>query len=119
MVIDNFNVVGICAFPNKTNAALSALSIAHMAWKSAVESVRSCKGAKEIKRFRLQDVTVISADQDRAGIVHLTLRSPAPEKAEAGLAANESAISQALRAFYGRTVKLRVIGHEPASASPG
>lgn len=104
--------------PERAKAPFADLGLARMAWNSLVERVRAAHGAKEFRKFRFRDVTIVSADIDGAGAVHLTLRSPAPEKAEAGFAEHETTISQALRGFYGRTVKLRVIGNEPASAPP-
>jgi hypothetical protein len=83
--------------------------LAQNAWNSAKEKVRSVYGANEFKKYRFRDMTVVSADEDGAGIVHLALRSPAPERAEMGIAKYETVISQALCDFYGRTVKLRVI----------
>ncbi|MFP5208672.1 MAG: hypothetical protein ACLGRW_05225 [Acidobacteriota bacterium] len=106
------------AFPHRPNAAFAALGLARTVWNSAVQKVRSSKGTKEIRKFRFLDMTVASAGEDGAGIVHLTLRSPAPEKAEMGIAQHEAVISQVLCGFYGRTVKLRVIGHEQVSTPP-
>ena len=104
--------------PERAKAPFADLGLARTAWNSAVERVRDAHGANELKKFRFRDVTIVSADADGAGTVHLTLRSPVPGKAEAGIVEHETAISQALRDFYGRTVKLRVIGNKPASAPP-
>jgi Helix-turn-helix domain len=102
----------------REEASIADLGLAGTAWNSAIEKVRAAYGANDFKKYRFRDVTVASADEDGAGTLHLTLRSPAPEKAEAGIAKYETMISQALRGFYGRAVKPRVIGHEPASAPP-
>ncbi len=83
-----------------------------------MEKMRASNGSNEFKKYRFRDVTVVSADEDGAGTIHMALRSPAPEKAEMGIAKHEAVISQALCGFYGRAVKLRVIRHEPASAHP-
>ncbi len=104
--------------PERAKSPFADLGLARTAWNLAIENLRSAHGANEFKKYRFRDVTVVSADEDGAGTVHLTLRSPAPEKAEAGLAEHETAISRALRGYYGRTVKIRVIGNEPASAPP-
>jgi hypothetical protein len=104
--------------PEGGKAPFADLGLARMSWNSVVERVRAAHGAKELRKFRFRDMTIVSADEDGAGIVHLALRSPVPGKAEAGLAEHETTISQALRCFYGRTVKLRVIGNEPVSAPP-
>jgi len=104
-------------YPDKS-APFANSDIARMAWNSAMEELRSAHGAKEFKKFRFRDAVVVSAGEDSAGIVHLTLRSPAPEKAKMGIAKHEIVISRALRGFYGLTVQLRVIGNEPASAPP-
>ncbi len=92
---------------NRERTSIADLGLARTAWNSAIEKVRSAYGADEFKKYRFRDVTVVSADEDSAGIVHLALRSPAPEKAEMGIAKHETVISQALCGFYGRTVKLR------------
>lgn len=102
-------------FPNKANAAFSEMGLARMAWKSAVERVRADKGAREVRSCRFHDVIPVSAEEGSAGNISLTLRSPDPEKATIGIAKHEIAIAQALRSFYGRTVKLRVIGYEPSN----
>jgi hypothetical protein len=107
------------AFPNKSNAAFSNLGLAQNSWLSAIEEMLSYMGAREFKKYRFRDVTVISAREDRTGAIQLTLRSPAPEKAQAGIAKHEAAIYHALSRFYGRTVKLLVIGNELPSAPPG
>lgn len=99
-------------------SVFAAVSLAQTAWKSSVQLAVLSRGAREIKKLRFRDVTVVSAHEDGAGVVHLTLRSPAPEKTEIGIAQHESTISQALHAFYGRTVKLKVIGHLPSSTLP-
>jgi hypothetical protein len=104
------------AISKNGKAPLADLGLARNAWNSAMEKVRSAYGANEFKKYRLRDVTVVSADEDGAGIVHLILRSPAPEKAEMGIAKHETVISQALCGFYGRTVKLRVLRDGPGSA---
>ncbi len=90
-------------------APITDLGLARCAWNSAIERVRAVCGANDFKKYRFLDSAVASADEDGAGIVHLALRSPAPEKAEMGIANFETVISQALCGFYGRTVKLRVI----------
>jgi hypothetical protein len=94
---------------DKGKTALANLGLARTAWNSAKEKLRYAHGANEIKKYRFRDVTVVSSVEDGAGTVHLTLRSPAPEKAEAGIAQHRNAISHALCGFYGRAVKLRVI----------
>jgi len=103
--------------PAMAKAPFADLGLARGAWDSAMGKLRAAHGANEIKKYRFRDVTVVSSSEDGAGTVHLTLRSPAPDKARAGLAKHEAAISLALCAFYGRTVKLRVIDHEQASDS--
>jgi cellulase/cellobiase CelA1 len=97
------------AISKNGKAPLADLGLARNVWNSAMEKVRSAYGANEFKKYRFRDVTVVSADEDGAGIIHLTLRTPAPEKAEMGIAKHETVISQALCGYYGRTVKLRVI----------
>ena len=103
-------------FSNRGKAPFSDLGLARNAWNLAIEKVRTDHGAKEFKKYRLRDVTVVSADVDGAGTVYLTLRSPAPDKAELGIRQHETAISQALRGFYGCTVKVRVIRDGLANA---
>ena len=103
-------------FSNRGKAPFADLGLARTAWNSATEKVRTDHGAKEFKKYRLRDVTVVSADEDSAGTVNLTLRSPAPDKAELGIRQHETAISQALRGFYGCTVKVRVIRDGLANA---
>lgn len=95
--------------PKIEKAVIANLSLARTAWKSASEKVRAACGANEFKKYRFRDLTVVSADEDGAGNVHLTLGSPAPEKTEKGIAKHETVISQALCRFYGRAVKLRAI----------
>jgi hypothetical protein len=112
--------------PSKTRKAVSMrgkapiadLGLAQTAWKSTLEKVRTAYGANDFKKYRYRDVTVVSVDEDGAGTVHLTLRSPTPERVAAGIANNEIALVNALCGFYGCAVKLRVIGHERASAPP-
>jgi hypothetical protein len=100
------------AISKRGKTSIADLGLARIAWSSAIEKVRSADGANEFKKYRFRDVTVVSADEDGAGIVRLTLRSPAPAKAAMGIAQHETAISQALRGFYGRTAKLQVTGHK-------
>lgn len=90
-------------------APIADLGLARTAWNSAIEKVHAACGANDLKKHRFRDAAVVSADEDGAGIVHLALRSPAPEKAEVGIAKHEAVISKALYGFYGRTVKLQVI----------
>lgn len=97
------------AISKREKASIADLGLARIAWNSAIENVRSAYGANEFKKYRFRDVTMVLVDEDGAGIVHLALRSPAPEKAEMGIAMHETAISQALRRFFGRTVKVRLI----------
>jgi len=100
------------ALSNNAKSPLADLGLAHNAWNSTREKVCAACGANEFKKYRFRDMTVVSADEDGAGVIHLTLRSPAPEKALMGIAKHETVISQALCGFYGRTVKLRVISDE-------
>jgi hypothetical protein len=90
-------------------ASIADLGLARLAWNSAIEKVRAAYAANDFKKYRSRNVAVVSADEDGAGIVHLALRSPAPVKAEMGIAKYEAVISQSLRGFYGQTAKLRVI----------
>lgn len=97
------------AISNSGKATIEDLSLGQRAWNSAIEKVRDTSSANDFKKYCFRDVTVVSGHKDGAGIVYLTLRSPAPEKAEMGIARYETVISQTLRGFYGLTVKLRVI----------
>jgi hypothetical protein len=97
------------ALSNNGKTPFADLGLARNAWNWAMEKMRSAYGANEFKKYRFRDVTVVSADEDGAGIIHLTLRTPTPEKAEMGIVKHETVISKALCGYYGRTVKLRVI----------
>ncbi len=97
-------------------APIDDLGLARIAWDLAIEEMRAASGAKELKKYRFRDVAVVSAVEDPAGTVHLTLRSPAPEKAQCGIAQHAIVTSQALRGFYGLTVKLHVICDELGGA---
>ena len=94
--------------PKRGNASISDLGLARSAWNSTIEKVRAAYGVNEFKKYRFRDVAVVSADEDGAGIVQLGLRSPTPEKAQRGIEKYQTVISQALCAFYGQTVRLRV-----------
>jgi hypothetical protein len=95
--------------PDKGKTPMADSGLAQLAWNSAREKLRAAIGVNEFKKYRFRDVSVVSADEDGAGIIHLVLRSPAPEKAEMGIAQHDAAISRTLCRFYGRTVRLRVI----------
>jgi hypothetical protein len=92
----------------------SDLGLAQSAWEKAKDAIRKIHGAKDLKLFRFNDSNVIEVTEDGAGNIVVALRSPKSEATERGIRKHCLTIGPAMQSFYGRDVKLVVLGTELA-----
>lgn len=101
------------ALPMKVKQSpFSDLGLAQGAWDKAKEAIRKIQGAKDLKLFHCNDSNVIEATEDGAGNIVVTLGSPKREATERGIGKHCVTIASTMRSFYGRDVKLVVLGTE-------
>jgi hypothetical protein len=103
--------------PNATpmmvkQSPFSDLGLAQTAWDKAKEAIRKIHGAKDLKPFYFNDSSVIEATVDAAGNIVVTLRSPKRDATERGIEKHCRTIAPTMGNFYGRDVKLIVLGVE-------